>query len=38
MIHANGFIGDLAMRIAAAHARLRAVAPCDMQRAEEASC
>ena len=38
MIQANGFIGDLAMRIAAGRARRRALAPCDMQLAAEAPC
>ncbi|EDT01025.1 hypothetical protein BamIOP4010DRAFT_5452 [Burkholderia ambifaria IOP40-10] len=38
MIHAIGFIGDIAMRIATGHARRRAVATRGMQRAAEASC
>ncbi len=38
MIHATGFVGELAMRIAAGRARGRAVAFFDSQHAVRASC
>lgn len=38
MIHATGFVGELAMRIAAVRARGRIVAFFDSQQAVRASC